>query len=623
MACLTIAASPSIDGAPILMTPADRIAFGRTVTAPGGPVLTYEIRDASGLLVAVHDRRDHTDGSKTFIWRQPDGTPGLGRLPGVDLPLYGIHRLDGFASTVVLVEGEKAAEALWTIGIAAVGTVTGAASTPGSAALADLNGRRVILWPDADEVGRRHMDRIAERLAGVAASVSMVEPPEGMAGGWDAADALSEGRDVEALLAGPPTPTLAEALAQVEQFLRRYVAFARPEATLAVVLWVAHTYALDYADATPYLAITSPEKQSGKTRLLECLVLLGRGCSGILITPTASTLYRSLEATPGATLLLDELDAAFRDHSDRYEEVRAVINAGHRRGATVPRSVPGPKNTWLVKQFPVFGPKALAGIGKLPDTIADRAIPIRMLKRKRSELVDRFHDRAARREAAPIVKGLMAAVAAQAPAYEAQLPSTLPDRAADAWEPLFAIADAAGGPWPTRARHAAVILHASRQQDDSLGLRLLADIRLIFAAHPIDRISTADLITELRSDQESPWASDRDPLTPHRLGRLLRPFEIHSRQARVDGVSLKAYEREAFVDSWERYLEPQSQIEPKPRNTDHERRFDVSNAGASDGAEAAELVDLPVEDDYPRSAWDPDAGDDEAEPVATMGEAVP
>jgi hypothetical protein len=221
--------------------------------------------------------------------------------------------------------------------------------------------------------------------------------------------------------------------------------------------------------------------------------------------------------------------------------------------------VPGPKNTWVVKQFPVFGPKALAGIGKLPDTIADRAIPIRMLKRKQNERVTRFHDRVARREASPIVKGLVAALAAQPPSFEAELPLALADRAADAWEPLFALADAAGGPWPVRARTAAVVLHANREQDDSLGLRLLADIRLVFAGHEGERISTVDLIAALRSEEESPWTDDRDALTPHRLSRLLRPYEIRSKQARVDGANLKTYERETFVEIWERYLgEPPS-----------------------------------------------------------------
>jgi hypothetical protein len=577
-------------------------------------VPVYELRDASGALVAFHERHAQPDGSKRFSWRQPDGSLGLAGVPVVDLPLYGIERLDGMATTVVIVEGEKCVEALRSVGIAAVGTVTGAATAPSSTVLAELSGRRAILWPDADPVGRQHMAAIAERLAGVAAAVSLVEPPEGVPAGWDAADAIAEGRDLAALLAGPPTPTLVEALAAIEQFLRRYVVFARTETIVAVVLWVAHTHAIERAEATPYLAISSPEKQSGKTRLLECIQLLAHGCSGIAITPTASTIYRSLEATPGATLLLDELDAVFRDHSDKYEEVRAVINAGHRRGATVPRSVPGPKNTWLVKQFPVFGPKALAGIGKLPDTVTDRAIPVRMLKRKRNEPVEKFRVRTATGEAVSIVAGLVAALAAQPPAFEADLPLELPDRAADAWEPLLAIADAAGGVWPARARGAAVVLHASREQDDSLGLRLLSDIRLVFDARAVERIFTADLITALQADDEGPWVSDRSPLTPHRLAKLLHPFEIGSKQVRIGSSSLKGYERQAFVDDWERYLSaPPSPVDPKHRNSEHNQSFDVSDRTPSEGGGTAELTDLALEEDYPRSAWDPNAGDDDPE----------
>lgn len=299
----------------------------------------------------------------------------------------------------------------------------------------------------------------------------------------------------------------------------------------------------------------------------------------------------------------------FRDRSDRYEEVRAVINAGHRRGATVPRTVPGPKNTWVVKQFAVFGPKALAGIGKLPDTVTDRAIPIRMLKRKRSEPVARFRARTAREEAARLVTALRTALAAQPPTFEAELPTELPDRAADAWEPLLAIADAAGGTWPARARRAALVLHAGREQDDSLGLRLLADVRLVFAQPGLERIFTADLIAALAADEESPWTNEPSPFTARRLSSLLRPFEIASKQLRIGAKSQKGYEREAFLDSWERYLPaPPPPTEPKHRNSQHERSFDVSVVTPSDGEGGAEPGDMPVEEDYPRSAWDPDAG---------------
>lgn len=409
---------------------------------------------------------------------------------------------------------------------------------------------------------------------------------------------------------GPPTPSLAEVLDAVEQFLRRFVVLARPEAFIAVTLWVAHTHAIEYADATPYLAISSPEKQSGKTRLLECLQLLAHECSGISITPTASTIYRGLEAAPGTTLLLDELDAVFRDRSDRYEEVRAVINAGHRRGAAVPRNVPGPKSTWVVKQFPVFGPKALAGIGKLPDTVADRAIPIRMVKRKRSEPIERFHQRAALVEAGPIVADLVAALVDRPPSFQADLLAELPDRTADAWEPLLALAHAAGDRWTRRARLAAIVLHARREADDSLGLRLLADAQLVFEAHSADRISTADLIEALEADEEGPWADERRPLTAHRLARLLAPFEISSKQLRFPTANLKGYERDEFIDSWERYLPvAPSAAQPKPRNTDPGRGFDVSDQNPTRLDGDLDVEALPVEELYPRSTWDPDDDD--------------
>jgi hypothetical protein len=149
-------------------------------------VTGYQIRDAAGELVAIHERINSPDGSKRFIWRQPDGASGLGGLPIAELPLYGIHLLNGRA-TVVVTEGEKSADSLITAGLQAVGTVTGAAATPGRATLADLTGRDVVLWPDADEVGRKHMERIALGLVGIAASVRRIDWPDAPEHG-DAAD---------------------------------------------------------------------------------------------------------------------------------------------------------------------------------------------------------------------------------------------------------------------------------------------------------------------------------------------------------------------------------------------------------------------------------------------------
>lgn len=126
----------------------------------------HNVCNATGELVAVHVRRDGQDGDKSMWWERPNGERGLGGVRVEDLPLYGTERLadlpDG--ATVVVTEGEKAAAALWELGIPAVATVTGANETPGLEALRPLIRLAPVLWADNDEPGRAHMGRIAARL---------------------------------------------------------------------------------------------------------------------------------------------------------------------------------------------------------------------------------------------------------------------------------------------------------------------------------------------------------------------------------------------------------------------------------------------------------------------------
>ncbi len=158
----------------------------------GGAVTTvYRVRDAAGHVIAEHVREDRPDGSKECRWRRPSGGWGLNGMPLEELPLYGSERLADWPEEypVILVEGEKAADALNGAGhLFALGTVTGAAGTPGADALEALRGREVILWPDADDPGREHMARTAERLRGVAGTLRLYTWHEAPEKGADAAD---------------------------------------------------------------------------------------------------------------------------------------------------------------------------------------------------------------------------------------------------------------------------------------------------------------------------------------------------------------------------------------------------------------------------------------------------
>ncbi|MDP8971755.1 MAG: AAA family ATPase [Actinomycetota bacterium] len=131
----------------------------------------YELRDHTGRVVAYHVREETPGGGKVVRWRRPSGEWGLNGTPLTDLPLYGAELASdlGADELIVVAEGEKARDALEAAGIPAVGTVTGASGTPGPTALEVLRDRRVALWPDRDEPGRRHMERVAKALQGVAA----------------------------------------------------------------------------------------------------------------------------------------------------------------------------------------------------------------------------------------------------------------------------------------------------------------------------------------------------------------------------------------------------------------------------------------------------------------------
>src|SRR5215472_11871454 len=127
---------------------------------------------------------------------------------------------------------------------------------------------------------------------------------------------------------------------------------------------------------------------------------------------------------------------------------------------------------------------ALAGLGWLPDTILSRSIVIRMRRRAPDEIVEAFR----RRVHAPLGEALRrrltawaAAILEEATAARPQMPQGVEDRNADIWEPLLAVADIAGGDWPSLARQTATALvAAAREIEPSLNIRLLADLRTIF-----------------------------------------------------------------------------------------------------------------------------------------------
>jgi hypothetical protein len=369
-----------------------------------------------------------------------------------------------------------------------------------------------------------------------------------------------------------PVSEGAQLLEALVVFTRRYVVMSVSQA-VAVALWTVHSHALDGCEQSPLLAITSAEKRSGKTRLLDVLELLVANPWRV-ITPSEAVVFRKIHADR-PTLLLDEVDAIFNPKTNGATEgLRALLNAGNRAGTMVPRCV-GPSQSLM--NFSVFCAKALAGIRDLPETVADRSVSIRLKRRAPNEPVERFRRRDAADEAQQLSDQASLWAEHHLPVLteaRPELPEDLNDRAQDAWEPLLAIADQVGGEWPQRARAAAVRLSGDDLPDEeSAGVLLLHDVKTIFETQGADRISSASLVAELHEIEESPWAEWH--VSTHRVAKLLKQFEVRPRTVRFeDETTAKGYRLEQFEDAFGRYLtEKPSQrhnglVEPKPADVE-------------------------------------------------------
>jgi hypothetical protein len=367
-----------------------------------------------------------------------------------------------------------------------------------------------------------------------------------------------------------------ELFQRVEKFLGRFVCYPSEHAHVASVLWAAHAHCMDAWESTPRLAALSPEPESGKTRLLETTALLVPNPVEA-INVSVAYLFRKVGSEDGPpTILYDEIDTVFGPKAKENEEIRALLNAGHRRGAVAGRCVVRGK-TVETEEIPAYCAVALAGLGWLPDTILSRSIIIRMRRRHAGESVEQYRHRVHSREGHQLRDALAVWAAGIADALadaRPDMPAGVEDRAADCWEPLLAIADAIGGEWPKRARKAAVsLVSAAKEVEPSLGIRLLSDLKTLFDTSTLDVLPTATILSRLIDLPESPWGDLKGkPLNDRGLAFQLRQYNVKSRQIRVGDTTLKGYDRTDLFDAWRRYLPP-----PQPSDTSETSETNVSD----------------------------------------------
>ena len=650
---------------------------------------TYVYRDAAG--VPRFRKVRNLPGREPRFWLEwSDGRGGwLKGTKGVDTKI--LYRLDEVTKAIsagriiCCVEGEKDADSLWSIGIAATCNAHGA-SEPGKrpkwtqAHSEQLAKADLVVLNDNDAAGYEHADATAKLSLGLAKRVRRLDLkphwPEIPKGG-DISDWLGPGHsreELDALIAGAPDyaasaeqAKLAEPSgnskqgadgtdAELERLAKlsaidyeherkaaaerlnvrasildrlvqaererlglceddakqgRAISFPEPEpwpepidgAALldetakaigehvimaehnrdACTLWAAHTFLTNCTMISPRLAFTSPTKGCGKTTALDVMgQLVLRPLAAANVSPSA--IFRVVEACH-PTLLIDEANSFLKDN----EELRGILNSGHRRGGSVLRTV-AVGDDFEVRSFATYGAIAIALIGQLPGTLADRSVPIALTRRKRDEAITSFRlDRVGHLVVLARKLARWAADNAEAIAgVEPEMPAGLYNRAADNWRPLLAIATVAGGNWLARSHRAAIASVGADVDEMSRLELLLGDIRDVFdeLVSDVDRISSAHLIESLCEIVPRPWGEygkRRKPLTQNQLARLLKPVAIVPQVLRIGTETPSGYFRHQFNEAWERFLSPEGEFKPQHLNKPDEIR--TSDAFQSSTAE--------------------------------------
>jgi hypothetical protein len=369
----------------------------------------------------------------------------------------------------------------------------------------------------------------------------------------------------------------AELLDDIHDFIQRFVVYPSDYNLVAHTLWIAHAWLMDCWDSTPRIAFLSPEPGSGKSRALEVTEpLVPRPVHAV--NTTSAYLFRKVADPDGKpTILYDEIDTVFGPKAKENEDIRGMLNAGHRKGAVAGRCVVKGK-VIETEELDAYCAVMIAGLDDLPDTIMSRSIVIRMKRRAPTEPVEPWRPRINAPEAEKLAGRLAqwaASVKEAATDLWPEMPEGVEDRHADRWEALLSIADLAGGHWPETSRVAAVTdVTDSKAATPSLGVLLLRDIKAVFDKHGADRVSTESLLTDLKGIEESPWAVIRrgEPLDARGLAQRLRKYDIKPDLQRTDDQVSRGYTRAQFADTWSRYL---------PDEPSHNRANDLDFRGST------------------------------------------
>jgi putative DNA primase/helicase len=426
---------------------------------------------------------------------------------------------------------------------------------------ADAVARLAKLAPhEYDRVRKAEAKRLRAQLKTLDADVAAARAPAASAGD-DFVAAVMESLNLVDHEPWPKPVDGVELFNAVAEVIGRYT-YMHQGSIYAAALWTIFTHCRAAFAFSPRLAITAPERECGKSTLMEVLAMMAwRAC--LIGDPTGPVLFRTIEAV-FPTLFVDEADMGMEDRKD----LLAILNMGWRKGWRVLRNIEV-RGRHVPTGFNTFTPVAVAKIGKIKGPFGSRCIPIVM--HKAPHLVpdlplegtperDAVHDvgRKIAKWASDHIDELRGA--------DPFMPDGMKNRLRNNWRPLFAIAEALGVREGAAEAYAELVSGAAKTLDDDAdGTRLLRACYVVFRDQTSDRLASKLLAEELAKDELSPWAEygrDRKPITQVQLAAALAVYDIGPKKLRFGDRSLQGYERAAFKGAWREFLGIDDEAEP-------------------------------------------------------------
>jgi hypothetical protein len=426
---------------------------------------------------------------------------------------------------------------------------------------------------DYDRERQAVADGLGIRIGTLDAEVAALRPkPEAVAGRLVAFPAVES---------WPQPVETAALLDRLAATIRRHVIIS-PATADCCALWIAHTWVHERFQHSPRLSITSPVKRCGKSTLLDVLrMTCHRPIKADNIS--ASGVFRTVEALRPLTLLIDEADAFIGDN----EQLRGVLNSGFEVSGEIIRVVEVQGQHQPIR-FATYAPVALAGIGALPGTLEDRAVPVVLQRKGAADTVVKLR--------APDARAALHELQRQLARWSADrggllwidppVPDAMGDREGDIAVPLLAIADDAGSAWSDRARTALLTVfgrRAASEDNMEAGALLLADLRTLFSGLSALRLQSVDIVRRLGQMEERPWPEWRHgrPMTAPQLARALAPFGVRPATHRFGQDTAKGYHRDDFAEVWARYLPAENTSPATARGSVPSQRHNQGKSRAS------------------------------------------